>query len=76
VHHEKEHEMIIVGIILGSTRPGRNGEAVARWVADIVSARSDAQYELVDLKAWGTALKSVRQPAPQTAWREPSAHTT
>lgn len=38
-----------IGIILGSTRPGRNGEAVAKWVQNIASQRSDAEYELVDL---------------------------
>lgn len=41
--------MIKIGIILGSTRPGRNGEAVARWVYDIASQRTDAEFELVDL---------------------------
>jgi len=41
--------MTKIGIILGSTRPGRNGEQVAKWVYDIASKRSDAQFELVDL---------------------------
>ncbi|MFG1616519.1 NADPH-dependent FMN reductase [Nonomuraea wenchangensis] len=41
--------MIRVGIILGSTRPGRNGEAVARWVHDLAVKRGDAAYEVVDL---------------------------
>jgi NAD(P)H-dependent FMN reductase len=41
--------MLKIGIILGSTRPGRNGEAVARWVHDLASKRDDARYELVDL---------------------------
>ncbi|MEV5787849.1 NADPH-dependent FMN reductase [Streptomyces sp. NPDC048448] len=41
--------MTKIGIILGSTRPGRNGEAVARWVHDIASKRTDAEFELVDL---------------------------
>jgi NAD(P)H-dependent FMN reductase len=41
--------MTKVGIILGSTRPGRNGEAVAKWVYDIASRRTDAEFELVDL---------------------------
>ncbi|CAM5273928.1 MULTISPECIES: NAD(P)H-dependent oxidoreductase [Streptomyces] len=41
--------MTKIGIILGSTRPGRNGEAVARWVLDIASKRSDAEFELIDL---------------------------
>ncbi|GAA4619399.1 NAD(P)H-dependent oxidoreductase [Actinoallomurus liliacearum] len=41
--------MTKIGIILGSTRPGRNGEAVARWVYDVASRRTDAEFELVDL---------------------------
>lgn len=41
--------MTKIAIILGSTRPGRNGEAVAKWVLDIAKQRSDADYELVDL---------------------------
>ena len=42
--------MTRIGIIIGSTRPGRNGEAVARWVYDIATKRDDAKYELVDIK--------------------------
>jgi len=38
-----------IGIILGSTRPGRNGEQVAKWVYDVATQRDDAEYELVDL---------------------------
>jgi len=38
-----------IGIILGSTRPGRNGEAVAQWVLDQAQRRDDAEFELVDL---------------------------
>ncbi|MFD0886043.1 NADPH-dependent FMN reductase [Streptosporangium algeriense] len=45
--------MIKVGIILGTTRPGRNGEAVARWVHDLAGRRGDAAYELVDLQDYG-----------------------
>ncbi|MGI5492710.1 hypothetical protein [Microtetraspora malaysiensis] len=30
--------MIKVGVIIGSTRPGRNGEAVAHWIHDLVTA--------------------------------------
>lgn len=41
--------MTKIGIILGSTRPGRNGEAVARWVTQIAQRRTDAEFELVDL---------------------------
>jgi NAD(P)H-dependent FMN reductase len=38
-----------IAIILGSTRPGRNGEAVARWVLEHATRRTDADFELVDL---------------------------
>ncbi len=33
--------MINIGIIIGSTRPGRNSEAVAKWVYEIASKRND-----------------------------------
>jgi NAD(P)H-dependent FMN reductase len=41
--------MTKIGIIIGSTRPGRNGEAVARWVYEVAARRGDAEFELVDL---------------------------
>jgi NAD(P)H-dependent FMN reductase len=41
--------MTRIGIILGSTRPGRVGETVAHWVYGIAAQRSDAEFELVDL---------------------------
>lgn len=37
-----------IAVILGSTRPGRNGEAVAKWVLEQTAGR-DAQYDLIDL---------------------------
>src|SRR2546430_11790655 len=42
--------MIRIGIILGSTRPNRSGEQVATWVYDMASRRSDAEFELIDLR--------------------------
>jgi NAD(P)H-dependent FMN reductase len=42
--------MANIGIILGSTRPGRNGEAVAKWVYELARKRTDATFELIDLK--------------------------
>lgn len=41
--------MIKVAIIIGSTRPGRRALAVAQWVYEIASKRTDAAYELVDI---------------------------
>jgi NAD(P)H-dependent FMN reductase len=48
--------MLRVAIIIGSTRPGRRGEAVARWVYDIAQTRSDAAFELVDIKDFNLPL--------------------
>ncbi|WP_433734140.1 NADPH-dependent FMN reductase [Nocardia sp. CA-129566] len=42
--------MIRIGIILGSTRPNRNGPQVAQWVLDTASRREDAEFELIDLR--------------------------
>ncbi|MEV4846431.1 NAD(P)H-dependent oxidoreductase [Micromonospora matsumotoense] len=38
-----------IAVIIGSTRPGRRGEAVARWVQTLAAQRGDAVYEIVDL---------------------------
>jgi NAD(P)H-dependent FMN reductase len=43
--------MTDIAVILGSTRPGRRGEAVARWVLEEAAQRGDATFELVDLAA-------------------------
>jgi NADPH-dependent FMN reductase len=40
-----------IAIILGSTRPGRNGKAVADWVFDKAQARIGADYDLIDLSS-------------------------
>jgi NAD(P)H-dependent FMN reductase len=42
--------MIKIGIILGSTRPNRNGEQVAHWVRDVASHRGDALFDVIDLR--------------------------
>ena len=51
--------MLRIGIILGSTRPGRNGEAVAQRVHQIAAQRSDAQFEMVDLADWELPLSTI-----------------
>ena len=38
-----------IGIIIGSTRPGRLGAQVGRWVHENAVSRGDADYELIDL---------------------------
>ncbi len=36
-------------VLLGSNRPGRNGEKVARWFKDITNQRTDMEFEHVDI---------------------------
>src|SRR6267143_833432 len=48
--------MLRTAIIIGSTRPGRKGEAVAKWVYEIAQKRSDAEFELVDIKDFNLPL--------------------
>jgi NAD(P)H-dependent FMN reductase len=56
--------MIRVAIIVGSTRPGRRAEIVARWVYDIASKRSDAEFEVVDILDFDLPLlDEPRSPA-------------
>ena len=62
-----------VGIVLGSTRPGRVGEAVARWVLEIARKRTDAEFELVDLK--DVNLPLLDEAVPPSAGKYAQAHT-
>jgi NAD(P)H-dependent FMN reductase len=62
-----------IGIILGSTRPNRNGEQVARWVYDIASRRDDAEFELVDLRDY--PLPHLDEPLPPSMGQYQNEHT-
>jgi NAD(P)H-dependent FMN reductase len=62
-----------IAIILGSTRPGRNGEAVARWVYDIAKKRNDAEYELVDIAEFNLPL--LDEPVPPSMGQYSKEHT-
>ena len=48
--------MLRIGIIIGSTRPGRNGEAVGKWVYEIAQKSTGAEFELVDIKDFNLPL--------------------
>ena len=62
-----------IAIVLGSTRPGRRGEPVARWVLEQATARGDAQYELLDLADF--ALPHLDEPLPPSMGRYEFEHT-
>ena len=65
--------MIKIAIILGSTRPGRNGEAVAKWVYEVAKKRSDAEFELVDIKDFNLPL--LDEPVPPSMGQYSKPHT-
>ncbi len=54
--------MLRIAIIVGSTRPGRKGEAVAKWAYEIAQTRTDADFELVDIKDFNLPL--LDEPMP------------
>ena len=63
--------MTHIGIIIGSTRPGRNGEAVARWVHEVASQRTDATFELVDLLDYQLPHLDEQLPASLGQYSQP-----
>jgi NAD(P)H-dependent FMN reductase len=62
-----------VGIIIGSTRPGRIGLGVARWVYEVAQRRSDARYELVDIADYNLPL--LDEPEPPSTGNYRNEHT-
>ena len=54
--------MLRIAIIIGSTRLGRKGEAVAKWAYEIAQKRSDAEFELVDIKHFNLPLLDELMP--------------
>jgi NAD(P)H-dependent FMN reductase len=65
--------MLRIAIILGSTRPGRNGEAVAKWVYNIAKKRTDAEFEFVDIKDYNLPL--LDEPLPPSLGKYSKDHT-
>jgi len=43
------NETVKIGIILGSTREGRNSPQVGEWVKSLADKREDASFEIVDI---------------------------
>ncbi|WP_158865722.1 NADPH-dependent FMN reductase [Leifsonia sp. AG29] len=65
--------MTKIAIIIGSTRPGRNGESVARWVFEHASQRDGVEYELVDLLEWN--LPHLDEALPAAMGQYAGEHT-
>jgi NAD(P)H-dependent FMN reductase len=65
--------MTCIGIILGSTRPGRRGEVVAKWVLEVASKRTDAEFSLIDLADY--PLPHLDEPMPPSMGQYQNQHT-
>ena len=65
--------MTRIAIIVGSTRPGRNGTAVAEWVRENVKHRTDAEFELVDIAQF--KLPVLDEPVPASMGMYSKDHT-
>jgi NAD(P)H-dependent FMN reductase len=72
-HNAATPSPLKVAIILGSTRPGRRGEPVAKWVNEIAQQRTDASFELIDLQEF--ALPHLDEPIPASAGKYANDHT-
>ncbi len=65
--------MLKVGIIVGSTRPGRKAAAVAKWAYDLLKSRKDAEFEIVDIEDYKLPL--LDEPVPPLMGQYSKAHT-
>jgi NAD(P)H-dependent FMN reductase len=59
--------------VTGSTRPGRNGAAVAEWVFNIASKHGEAEVQLVDIADYGLPL--LDEPVPPSMGQYSKEHT-
>lgn len=66
-------DMLRIAIILGSTRPERNGEAVAQWVLEHAAKRRDAHFTPIDLRE--VDLPFLDEAVPPSQGRYRHAHT-
>lgn len=65
--------MLKLAIILGTTRPGRNGEAVGNWFHEIAKKRKDAEFEFIDLR--DIDLPLLDEPKPPAMGEYSKPHT-
>lgn len=65
--------MTRIAVVLGSTRPHRTGKDVAEWVFEHARARTDAQFELVDIADQDLPL--LDEPMPPAMGQYSKEHT-
>src|SRR4051812_37383629 len=62
-----------IAVIIGSTRPGRVGESVGQWAYELAKKRTDAEFELVDIKDFNLPL--LDEPVPPSMGQYSKQHT-
>lgn len=55
--------MLKIGVILGSTRPGRRASVVADWFLEIARKRNDATFEVIDIGEYDLPVLDEPMPA-------------
>ena len=65
--------MLKIAVIIGSTRPGRVGESVGKWVYELARKRTEAEFELVDIKDFNLPL--LDEPVPPSMGQYSQSHT-
>ena len=65
--------MLKIAVIVGSTRPNRKADVVAKWAYDFAVKRNDATYEIVDLR--DHPLPLLDEPFPPSLGRYTHEHT-
>lgn len=65
--------MTRIGIVVGSTRPGRRAQEIAQWVMAIAEGHGGGAYELVDLVDHDLPL--LDEPIPALSGEYRHEHT-
>jgi NAD(P)H-dependent FMN reductase len=65
--------MLKIAIIIGTTRPNRRGEAVAKWTLELANKHGGAEFSIVDLRDY--ALPLLDEPAPPSMGNYVHEHT-
>jgi NAD(P)H-dependent FMN reductase len=67
--------MLKIAIIVGSTRPGRKCETIAKWAYEIARKRTDADFALLDLATFELPLLDEPMPAALGSYSQPHTRT-
>lgn len=60
-----------IGVVVGSTRPGRRAGAVATWVQKVASRRKDLVVEVIDVADFNLPLLDEPTPAAVGEYQQP-----